>query len=236
MGEASIRERFLMEYVIQARFAKSFTSLRPIRELFPNADKMVLFADAFTGPDDISLNQAEKIVEYVLQQSEWRDRHHLYIETESVVGSKGSVIITLFVTTVVLNPSLPTQAVGVVSAIGGIALWAVDKALGGALSEAGKGLVRALQRPIGAEGALVRDPQKRADETAEELARKHGGTALPLSGGVLKDLADGSGKGFEFMYQLLAPRPGYISVVTDMYALRTPEYHVFETAQPGEHS
>jgi hypothetical protein len=235
-----------MDYVIQCRFAPSFTNAPPMRELFPNARDMVLFSYAFTVSQRIGRNQAARLVEEYLRGDGAKvgvgDR--LDIQVERVTGTKGSIIITLLVTSVVLaqsagpvtGPAL-TAAVGtVVTSAGGIALWAADKVLGGTLSEFGAKLAVGLRERLSPNApTLIRDPATMADTKAAEIAKARLCTALPSGGGVDVKLPDGAGVGLKYTYQLVGAAPGWVTIVVDQHAQRPLEYHVYDTAPVDVH-
>lgn len=221
-----------MEYVIQCRFSPSVTNLRPLRELFPWAADAVLFAYSFTADQDLSGKQAANVLEDMargLQVFGGEFGHVLQIDAERVVDSSGSVILTLFVTSVILNVHTIANTA---SQAAGIAVWAADKVLGGVLGAYGAELAHSVKNRLVAPDSPMRSPQHIADEQAQQIAMQHGGVAVSISGGLATKLSDGKTQGFKYSYQVVGPTPGYIIIVTDLYARRPVEYSFSEIPEP----
>lgn len=227
-----------MEYVIQCRFSNRFASYAPVRELFPIAKDAVLFSFSFTHPSDLSPSEAESLAQDVLRGVEGDFSQRLIVDVDNVQSGKGSVVVTLLVLNVVLNVAGPAAVATPVIGVGGVALWAADKALGGTLSEFGKALAQAFMARISLfndQASPIRDPQEVAKERAEAIARERGCAALPMAGGTRVRLSNQEDWGYKYSYQLVGAMPGYVTVVVDQYARYPVEYHVVEALPLDTH-
>lgn len=221
----------MMEYVIQCRFSPSVTNLRPMRELFPAAADAVLFAYAFSADQELSGKQLADMLNglsHNLQEYAGDYGYVLQVDPERVTDSSGSVILTLFVASVIVN--LPEIAHTAAQAAG-FAVWAADKVLGGVLDAYGAHLVSMVKDRLFASNSPTRSPQQVADEQAHLMAVQLGGVAVAISGGLATKLSDSKTQGFKYSYQVIGPRPGYIIIVTDLYAHRPVEYAFSEIPQ-----
>lgn len=227
-----------MDYVIECRFSKAFASSQPVRDIFPASQNAVLFSFAFSDPIETPHQQAAGIVQNIIEDVQRESSPTLVLDVDSVKGSRGSIIITVLVLDIVLNLASPIPPNGV-GGVGGIALWAADKALGGALSEFGKALAQHVQDVISHNGLFhqspspIRDPQAIARERADSIALERNCVAVQMAGGVRVDLSNGQDHGYKYTYQLVGVMPGYVTVVVDQHARQPVEYHVFERLPAG---
>lgn len=237
-----------MEYVIECRFSDAFTSSPPVQDLMPNAREIVLFSYAFSfvGTIDgaIGPEPASQVVTTALEELRPVFDPPLDFTLSDVAAEEGSVIITLLLASVVA-PAASSIAVpaGAIAGAGGIALWAADRFLGGALSKAGERLAQnVFARLAGpaliatglANGDAVRDPQLVADQQASEIALPRGCNWDRLAGGTHVS-SGGKVTGYQYAYRLVptipGARPAMLKVIVDRYARHPVEYHVFEVLE-----
>ena len=165
------------------------------------------FSEETRSPDNV-----RTAVQEAVNQATQEFSNTLYVEVESISARSGSVTVVITLTVIAANP--PAGVVIGSAALGTLALWAADKALGGALHNFGEFVMKkTLGKLFPGKQVAFRDVEAAIAAKAWEAAGQRNCRAVILKG---PDKSP-DGRGYVSIYELVGCKDkGHVTVTVPM--------------------